>query len=42
MKREKTALELGKAARTIWQRDNKHAVLKTMATNAEGVDVGLQ
>ena len=38
MKREKTAIELGKAARAIRQRDNKNAVLKAVATNAEGVD----
>ena len=38
MKREKNAIELGKAARAIRQRDNKHAVLKAVVTNAEGVD----
>ena len=37
-KREKTAIELRKAARAIRQRDNKHAVLKAVATNAEEVD----
>jgi len=32
---------LGKAAHAIRQRDNKHAVLKAMETNTEGVDVEL-
>ena len=41
MNREKDAIELGKAARAICQRDNKHAVLKAVATNAEGVDAEL-
>jgi len=38
MKREKTAIKLGKAFHAIQQRDNKHAVLKPVATNAEDVD----
>ena len=42
MKREKNVIELGKAARTIRQRDNKHAVLKAVVTNAEGVDEELK
>ena len=41
MKREKNAIELGKATRAIRQRDNKHALLKAVATNAEGVYVKL-
>ena len=38
MKIEKNAIELGKAARAIRHRDNKHAVLKAVVTNSKGVD----
>ena len=38
MKREKNAIELGNVARAIRQRDNKHAVLKAVVTDAVGVD----